>query len=88
MLFSPTMIVNCSFSDTSEEVKNMVEAESRAQDNIRKMILEEAIRKAKKIMEGHPEKMFTIEEYQRFHQYPCYILEDFINTIFLCVATW
>ncbi|XP_021620160.1 cullin-1 isoform X2 [Manihot esculenta] len=46
----------------------MVEAESRAQDNIRKMILEEAIRKAKKIMEGHPEKMFTIEEYQRFHQ--------------------
>jgi cullin 1 len=35
-----------------------------------KMVLEDGIMKTKKIMEGNQEMNFTIEEYQRFHQYP------------------
>ncbi|KAF2316870.1 hypothetical protein GH714_042211 [Hevea brasiliensis] len=42
----------------------MMEVDCTEQD-IRKMIFEEAIRKTKKIMEGHPETKFTTEEYQR-----------------------
>lgn len=34
------------------------------------MIIEEAIQKAKKIVEGYPETKFTTEEYTKFHAYP------------------
>lgn len=34
------------------------------------MIVEEAIQKAKKIVEGYPETKFTTEEYTKFHAYP------------------
>ncbi|KDP23503.1 hypothetical protein JCGZ_23336 [Jatropha curcas] len=50
-------------SDTSKEVRNMMEA----RQNFQKMVIEKAIAKAKKIMEGHPETKFTMEEQMQFH---------------------
>lgn len=34
------------------------------------MIIDEAIQKVKKIVEGFPETKFTTEEYMKYHAYP------------------
>ena len=43
------------------------------------MIMDEAIMKAKKIIEGYPETKFSGEEYQRFYEYPFFYIRVYFN---------
>ncbi|CAK7340690.1 unnamed protein product [Dovyalis caffra] len=53
----------------------------REEESMLKMVVEEAIMKTKKIMEGNQEMKFTAEEYQRFHHNAPWLLERFEKSL-------